>query len=462
MTAKMTDWKAYFKGKKITIMGLGVLGRAIGITQFLASLGAELTVTDLKSVEQLRPSIIKLKKYPNIKYTLGKHKLEDFKNRDIIIKSVGVPLDSIYIKEAKKNKIPIEMDVSLFWKLAPEVKMVGVTGTRGKSTVTQIIFEILTLAFSGASTKIFLGGNVRGVATLPLLEKVKAGDVMVAELDSWLLQGFGDSKMSPNVSVFTNLMPDHMNYYKGSIEKYFKDKTNIFKYQNKNDFLIVGKDLSRTRSNLVRTKGKILLVSPTIVPKSWKLNIIGEHNLENIACAILACRALGISEEKIKKGVESFEAVQGRLELLRNYKGVKIYNDNNATTFQATAVAIKALKKEAKNGKVVLIMGGSSKGLDPAPLLSVLKSPVFAVVLLPGTGTDEIKGKFLLARWHLAIASGIKIIESKNLKDAVQKSLKEAKKGDTILFSPAFASFGLFKNEYDRNDQFVKIIKNLK
>jgi UDP-N-acetylmuramoylalanine--D-glutamate ligase len=185
----MSGYRKFFKGKKVTVMGLGLLGRGVGDAVFLAEAGAKLTITDLKPSTMLRPSLKKLRKYnkpakgrAGIKYVLGKHKLEDFRNEDMILKAAGVPLDSIYIKEAKKHKIPIEMDVSLFAKLAPEVTVVGVTGTRGKSMTTALIYEILS-SFAKATAgqgkpinkfwankpSVFLGGNVRGVATLPLL-----------------------------------------------------------------------------------------------------------------------------------------------------------------------------------------------------------------------------------------------------------------------------------------------------
>jgi len=146
----MKNYKQNFKGKKITVMGLGLLGRGIGYTKFLAECGADLIVTDLKTKEQLAPALKDLEKFSGhkrglgpIKFVLGEHRLEDFKGRDMIIKAAGVPIDSFYIKEAKKNGIPIEMDVSLFAKCAPNVMIIGVTGTRGKSMTTTLIYEIL-------------------------------------------------------------------------------------------------------------------------------------------------------------------------------------------------------------------------------------------------------------------------------------------------------------------------------
>mgnify|MGYP001023296370 CR=1 FL=1 len=173
-----------------------------------------------KTKEQLKASIeaianyelrIKNKNLKKIKFVLGEHRLEDFKGRDMIIKAAGVPLDSPFIKEAKRNGIPIEMDVSLFINRAPKIKVIGITGTRGKSMTTALIYHILKDNITNHN--VYLGGNMRGVATLPLLKKIKSrasmdtarhdsaeSDILVCELDSWQLQGFGDAKISPNIS----------------------------------------------------------------------------------------------------------------------------------------------------------------------------------------------------------------------------------------------------------------------
>lgn len=448
----MVDYKQFFKGKKITVMGLGLLGRGLGYTKFLAEClpaqagGADLIVTDLKTKEQLKTSIKSLSKFKNIKFVLGEHRLEDFRGRNMIIKSAGVPLDSIYIKEAQKNKIPIEMDVSLFAKCAPEVTVVGVTGTRGKSMVTALIFEILSKNLK--DRKIYLGGNVRGVATLPLLEKVKEGDVLVCELDSWQLQGFGDAKISPHISVFTSFMPDHMNYYKNSMKDYFADKANIFKYQKKGDVLVTNKEVKKLIKQ--KLKSKIILADKKNV-QNLKFIVPGEHQRRNLAYAVEATNQFNIPMSKIKKTVANFKGVEGRLQFLKNYEGVKIYNDNNATTPEATIAGIEALKNGKKN--IVLICGGADKKLDLTNFVKSINKNCKAISFIPGTGTD-----ILLKNHKLNIPFEI----GKDFKDVIVKGLKSAKKGDTILFSPAFASFGMFNNEYERNDLFMKIIKDLK
>lgn len=460
----LNNYKKQFKDKKITIMGLGILGRGLGYTKFLAECGADLIVTDLKTKEQLATSVKALSKLKNIKFVLGKHRLEDFRNRDMIIKAAGVPFDSVYINEAKKNNIPVEMDVSLFAKTAPEVVVIGVTGTRGKSMTTTLIYEILKANEKFLKRNIFVGGNLRGVATLPLLKKVKDGDILVCELDSWQLQGFGESKLSPDISVFTTFMPDHMNYYKDSMERYFDDKANIFKYQIEGDILIVRPDMKKLIPKDI--KSKLIVVNKKDV-LDWKFNVPGEHHRENLACAVAVAKVLDIPETKIKKAVVNFKDLEGRLQLLKTYKGIKIYNDNNATTPEATIAGIEALSfpdtryrgnspipgigEEKK--RIVLVCGGADKKLDLTNFVKVVNKHCKAVVLIPGTGTDV-----LLNNYKLKIPNET----GKDLKDVIKKSLGFASRGDIILFSPAFASFGMFNNEYERNDLFMKIIKKLK
>ena len=446
MQNKITDYKEFFKGKKITVMGLGILGRGLGYTKFLAECEADLIVTDLKTKEQLATSIKALGKYKNIKFILGEHRLEDFQNRDMIIKNPGVPADSVYIAEARKNGIPIEMDVSLFAKLAPEVVIVGVTGTRGKSMTTALIYEILSKNIK--DKKIHLGGNVRGVATLPLLKKVKAGDILVCEVDSWQLQGCGEAKISPHISVFTSFMPDHMNYYKNDMKAYFTDKANIFRNQKNTDFLVIRPGMEEF-INKNDTKGTLLVANKNNL-KDWKFLVPGEHQRENLSCAVIVAEILGISKDKIKKVVEKFKGIEGRLQYVKTIKNVKIYNDNNATTPEATVAGIEALKTENKN--IILVCGGADKNLDLANLIGAINKHCKAVITIPGTGTDKlVSSNFLVASKY-----------TENLKEAVKEAIKQSKKGDIILFSPAFASFGQFNNEYERNDLFMKIIKSLK
>jgi UDP-N-acetylmuramoylalanine--D-glutamate ligase len=443
---KKSDYEKYFKGKRITVMGLGLLGRGIQVTEFLAECGAILTVTDLKTKNELATSLKKLSKY-KIRYVLGKHELKDFENVDIAVKAAGVPLNSEFINHARDNGVEISMDASLFAKIAKGVRIVGVTGTRGKSMTTSAIYHVLKSNEDKLKCKVYVGGNLRGMATLPLLKKVKVSDIVVLELDSWQCQGFGDEKISPEVSVFTSFMPDHMNYYHGDMKKYFGDKANIFKYQNKSGALVIRPKMKEwiKKSD---TKGKLIVANKKSLA-GVKLKVIGEHQMENMSCAYEVAKLFGLKDTIIKKSLATFGGLEGRMQFLREIKGVKIYNDNNATTPEATTAGL-----EAVGGKrVILIAGGNDKNIPLDGLIKGIKKFTKAVYLIPGNGTDRLA--------TLCLEKKIPVFLVRNLKHGVHESMHVAKKGDTILFSPAFTSFGLYKNEYERNDEFIKLIKNL-
>ncbi len=430
-----------FKGKKITVMGLGLLGRGTGDARFLAEQGAELIVTDLKSPEQLAPSVKSLKDIKNIRFVLGEHRLEDFRDRDLILKAPNTPPDSPYIAEARKNGIRVAMSTALFAKLCA-VPCVGITGTRGKTTTTELIAHILR----AAGKKVVLGGNIRGVSTLALLPEVTADSIPVLELDSWQLQGFREEGVSPHVAVFTTFFPDHMNYYLNDMDRYFADKAALFVNQKPGDSLII--------SEQVKAEFAARGIAPPVAPvvasaaefANWKLGIPGEHNRENAACAAYAARVLGIEESAIREAVESFGGVPGRLELVRELRGVKIYNDTTATTPEATLAALRALDT-GRTTSIILIAGGTDKGLDMRQLLSEIPEHAKRVILLAGTGTNRILGSLPDASVY------------DSLRTAFEEAVRYAVPGDTILFSPAFASFGMFQNEYDRGDQFTALVK---
>lgn len=429
-------------------MGLGLLGRGVGDAAFLARCGAQLTVTDTKNARELASSLRKLKKYRHITYVLGRHRPGDFKKADMVVKSAGVPFDSPYVRAAEKASVPVTMSTALFMKLLPpDAIVVGITGTRGKSTVAHLLFEIL----KADKRRVHLGGNVRGVSTLALLPKIKKGDIVVLELDSWQLQGFGAEKISPHIAIFTNFMPDHMNYYRGNNERYWRDKANIFRFQRKGDAVIVGAGVAPAVVSDARRKGNV--AAPLPVPRSWKLALPGEHNRSNAAFAVAAARRLGVPERIIKRTVLAFQGVPRRLEFLRTVRGVRIYNDTTATTPFAAATALHALGNKRKKN-IVLIAGGSDKGLDPGPFANAIKEYCTAVVTLPGNGTDA------LLRAMQRAARGF--TKTRTLKEATAQAFRIARKGNILLFSPGFTSFGLFKNEFDRGDRFTRLVRRLR
>lgn len=435
------DASSHFRNKRITVMGLGLLGRGVGDARYLAECGVELIVTDLKSREELAESVAQLESFKNIQFVLGKHRLEDFNNRDLILKTASVPLDSPYIAEAKKNNMPVRMSADLFAEISG-INCIGVTGTRGKSTVAHMIYEIL----KATGKSVLLGGNVRGVSNLSLLKDATPEHIAVLELDSWQLQGWGEVKMSPHIAVFTTLYPDHLNYYKNNLDAYLADKANIFLYQKPEETLVLGKQCAATIIDKYGDKivPKALVVDELKLPDTWTLRIPGRHNRYNAALALATARAIQIPEEISRRVLESFEGVPGRLELIVEKNGVKIYNDTTSTTPEATLAALVAVGTD----NTIVIAGGTNKNLELNALVQKLKE-VKRVILLAGNGTDRIKVELPDATIYDSIA------------DAVTDAFAHAKAGDTILFSPAFTSFGMFKNEFDRGDQFNSLVQKL-
>ncbi len=425
-------------------MGLGLLGRGVGDSRFLAECGAKLIITDRKNSEELATSVRELEGFNNITFVLGEHRKEDFIDRDFILKAASVPLHSEFIATAEEHHVPVEMSASLVAKLS-RATIVGVTGTRGKSTVTQLIYHVL----QKQKRPVHLAGNVRGIATLPILKEVTEGDIVVMELDSWQLQGFGTSHQSPHISVFTAFFPDHLDYYK-DMQTYFNDKANIFKYQKSTDILVMSPQARIAIDTYYQgpINSEKIVIDPLPIHNR---QLSGVHNKYNAACAFEVAKQLGMEQKDILEAIDTFEGVEGRLQFVRNIKGVSIYNDNNATTPDATIAGLKALSRDRS---IVLIIGGSDKGLDMSELVSEIPKHCKGIVLFEGKGTERIRSQ-------IHALDGVVVKESVDLEQTIQYALSMAQEGDVILYSPAFASFGAFKNEYDRNDQFLNIINTL-
>lgn len=432
----------YFAGKQITVMGLGLLGRGLGDAAFLADCGAEVIVTDLKDESVLEAPAAELRPYPNVTLKLGGHDVADFQDRDFVLVAAGVPLDSPYLAHAREHGVPLKMSGELLAELS-DLPLIGVTGTRGKSTVTQLIAHGLR----HADKRVLVGGNVRGVSNLQLLHEAAGVEVLVMELDSWQLQGFGWAERSPHIAVFTNFMEDHLDYY-DSMEQYFADKANIYRFQKPGDVLIAGRQVAQEWIAATPPAYGFLMAEP--VPSDWQLLLPGAHNWENVALGAAALRAYGLTEEQVKAACETFTGVEGRLQYVKTSGEVEIYNDNNATTPTATAAALNALAREQN---VVLICGGTDKGVPVGGLAAAIARYTKHVVLYAGSGTEVLKKE---------LGSDVSWEEHATLKECVAAAMAAATPGDILLFSPAFSSFGKeYKNEYDRNDQFLTLVEEL-
>ena len=432
--------KNLFKGKKVLIMGLGLHGGGVSAAKFFYKQKAEVLVTDLKTEDKLKESFEKLKSYKKIRYTLGKHEEADFINADLIIRNPDVPASSPYLKVAGKNNVPVETDVSLFFKYS-KAFIIGVTGTKGKSTTASLIYHILKSKFK----RTFLAGNI-GVSPLELLAKIKKGDKVVLELSSFELEGL---TQSPNIAVVTNIMPDHLNRY-ASMAEYVEAKKTIFKFQNKKDYLILNSDDSIVRQMSSRANGKIVLFSKIEPPKEFKL--FGEHNLYNLSAAIEVAKILKISAKNINKALKTFGGVPSRQEFVKEVNGVKYFNDTTATIPEAVISAINSFSIKFPDSRIFLICGGVYKGVDYKQMTSKIKEKHVELIMLPGSGSDKIKES--LGNYQTNDVS--------SMQEAVKRAGELAREGDLVILSPAASSFNMFKNEFDRGDQFVESVRNLK
>ncbi|MDD3487698.1 MAG: UDP-N-acetylmuramoyl-L-alanine--D-glutamate ligase [Candidatus Moranbacteria bacterium] len=456
-------------------MGLGLHGGAVETVRFFAEAGAKVIATDLKSEKELKGSIEKLSDSKNIEFILGQHRIEDFENVDIVVKGPSVPWNSKHIQTALAKKIPVEMDSSLFFKMCP-CPIIGITGTKGKTTTSTLIVEMLKTA----GKKVYpVGiGQKPVIDTLEKIGNSKDG-VVVFELSSWRLSALGREKLSPHIAVVTNIFPDHLNYY-GSMEKYVADKKYIFANQKPEDYVVLNYDNEAARalagevkSNLIFfstekieknncvfiERGKIIHKNNSGIREICDLNDIklrGGHNISNILAATGAVIASGVSPEKICEAVRNFKGVPHRLELVREIDGVKYVNDTAATMPDAAIAGINSFSEP-----VILIAGGADKNLEFDKFAKAILEKVKKIIFLKGEATEKMK-KYL---GNLASQEEAKfpIIDSEfdSMEAAVKRAKDIAHSGDVVLLSPGAASFGLFLNEFDRGERFREAVGKL-
>lgn len=435
----------YFKNKKILIMGLGINGGGVGATKFFANLGAKVTVTDLKTERELKKSLNQLKEFKNIKFVLGRHEAKDFYTHDIVIKNPAVRWDSPYLKIAQQNNIPIHTDVSLYFLLTPAYT-IGVTGTKGKSTTCNLIYNILKSKY-----KAVLAGNI-GISLLEILPKLDGSHIVIAELSSWQTETLKFVKKSPSIAIITNISYDHLNTYK-DFESYQEAKFTLAKWQKPEDEFFLHFSLYKTFLKFNKKwhfKGKINFYklskkfSKQLEKSNFKL--LGQGAKENALIAFKIGKLFGLEDKTIFNLLSKVKPLFGRLQPITSGKILWI-NDTCSTNPFSTVSSIKSFKK-----KPILITGGTDKNLPAKFLARVIKKRVKKLILLPGSFTEKLKKEL----------KNFPFNEVKNLKEAVILARKFAQFHDIVLFSPASASFELFKNEFDRGKKFIKLVKQLR
>ena len=461
---------------RVTVMGLGLHGGGLAAARFFTSHGAEVTVTDLRTEDVLEASLRGLEGR-RIRYVLGRHEEEDFRSCDMVIKNPGVPPDSPYLRMAPR----VETDISIFLMLV-SVPILAVTGTKGKSTTVTAVHHVL----SASLPETRLGGNIT-VSPLSFVDELLLrADVaaegaplphppapVVLELSSWQLGDLmGRGLLRPRIAAVTNLLWDHQDRYPLFVD-YARDKAVILEDQTSSDYTVLNLDDGWFPWFDRRRRGRLLGFSRSPLPlgtegawleedgSGWAAfgddeecildaanPVPGLHNRTNLLCAGLICRAYGISPADIRERLERFPGVPHRLEPVPNRINLSVYNDSAATIPDAVLEAVKSFP-----GALVLITGGTDKNLDFTPYREVAEYPE-TVVLLEGTGTRKIEealndaGKEYFGPYS-------------SLEAAVETAVKKARLGETVLFSPGCASFGMFLNEFDRGNRFKKLISAL-
>lgn len=478
-----------FKDKRVVIMGLGVYPRGTGIAavKFFLSRGARVLITDLKTKKMLAPRVREVVriwstytgKAHRPVFVLGRHRLRDFLTAEYIFQNPSVPAESPFLSRARHNGVPILNDWSIFLNAHRPGLFIGVTGTRGKSTTTTLIYRMLKKKYQ----QVRLCGNI-GVSPLTFIDTYR-GEPVVAELSSWLLHHFASVKKSPHVAVVTNIMRDHLDKYK-SAREYIADKENIFRFQRPPalnggneragrrtpSVVVLNYDDPIVRRIAKKARGTVVWFSlkkrlPRWVPLR-RIKLLGDHNRANVLAACASGDALGIPRRAMIQIISSFQGLPGRLELVCTVNGVRYYNDTTSTTPDATIAALRTFaspsrslvrarnRKRGRSQHLVLIAGGTDKRLNYRRCAENIQNYCKALILLPGSATK----KMLREAKKLKLA--IPVVRVANMRRAVRAAHTHAAHGDVVLFSPGAASFGLFINEFDRGRVFMKAVWQLK
>ena len=458
---KLEEFNNFLDGKQVAIIGMGVSN--IPLLDYFYDKNAKVTVF---STNALSDEIMeKINKY-RYEVELGEDNLSRLKGFDIIFRSPSaLPTKHEFQSAVKKGAI-LTSEIEMVLKLAP-CKIIGVTGTEGKTTTTSLIYEIC----KKAGYNCFLGGNI-GKPIFTKINQMKPEDIVILELSSFQLMGM---TVSPNIAVVTNIFPDHLNVHK-SYEEYQDAKKSIFRNQTEEGIVILNKDNEITEKFADEVKGKTIFFSSTKKLKNGyvydredgfikkctdgkcekilnknDIKLRGIHNYENICSALAATETVASKEAQIE-AVKNFKGVEHRLEFVREIDGVKYYNDSIGTSPASTIAGLNAFDEN-----IILLAGGSDKGLDYKEIGEVIAKKV-GTLILTGPTAQKIEEATKQALYE---EKSIKIIHTNNLEESVKVAKEKAKEGDIVLLSPASASFDAFKNFEERGKYFKTLVNNL-
>lgn len=440
--------------ERIIVFGLKITG--MSSAKALSKLGYKVLVYSDNKDDDFYKAISEMRDY-DIEVIEALDEI-DFTNIKYLLKSPGIKLDNPFIKLAHANDIEVVSDIELAFRLWDDIKFVAITGTNGKTTTTHMISNILT----ASNIKNQIVGNI-GVGLLWQVVNLGLDTIYVLEMSSFQLASSNTFRAS--VSCLTNISPDHIDWH-GSYEEYIRCKLQITKNQTKDDTIIVNaddfsnelvKDLTEAKVREISTKKGILNGTycldsdifidnkKSIISRS-DIKLVGEHNVQNALFAIEASLSMGISQENIKKGIQSLRPIEHRIEETRDIDGVKYYNDSKGTNVDST---IKAL--DGFSNPIILIAGGYDKKADYRQLF---------------VGRDNIKNLILFGQTKYDIQGvakkfNLNITICDDLEECVKKANGLAESGDVVLFSPACASWDMYKNFEERGKHFKELVKNL-
>ncbi len=460
---KLNEFNDYIRFRKVAIVGLGVSN--LPLMEYLYEKKANVTVFDERDIDSISKDIMdKITTY-GFGFHFGEDALKHLKGFNVIFRSPScLPTRKELVDEANNGAI-VTTEVELLMKMCP-CKILGVTGSDGKTTTTSLINAILKKA--GYNT--FLGGNI-GTPLFTKLSDMKPEDILVLELSSFQLMGM---EISPDIAVITNITPNHLNIHK-DYEEYIEAKKNIFKYQDEKGVLVLNYDNEITRNCEKEANGKVIffssknkldngyIVDEDVIKecedkiRKHILNVEdvilrGNHNYQNIATAIAATSSL-VDMDIAVEAIKEFRPVEHRIEFIRELDGVKWYNDSASSSPSRTLSGINAFKED-----IILIAGGYDKNLDYTPLAKPIIEKVKSLILIGQTSGkifDVVKLELEKENKELDIHM------CETLEETVNLAKKVVKPGQVVLFSPASASFDMFKNFADRGNQFKELVKKI-
>ena len=461
---KLLEFNEFLKGRKVAVIGLGVSNKPL--IEYLHKYKANVTVFDKREIDDIDKDIMDKVVMYDMEFSLGKNYLSKLQGFELIFRSPScLPTIPEIQSEIIRGAI-VTTEIEMLIELCPG-KVIGITGSDGKTTTTSLIYEIL----KAKGYNCYLGGNI-GVPLFTKIGEMTKDDIVVLELSSFQLMNM---KISPSISVITNITPNHLDIH-SSMEEYIEAKKNIFKYQDENGILVLNYDNDITREFEKEAKGKVIWFSSkskipdgyivdenrikfcennlrTHVLHTTDMKLRGVHNFENACAAIAATKTL-VDEETAVNAILNFKGVEHRLELIKETDNrIKWYNDSVSSSPTRTIAGLNAFSRS-----VILIAGGYDKNLDYTPIAKPIVDNVKILILL-GQTSDKIFNA--VTKQLEKEGKSLDIYQCNSLEQTVILANRLAVTGDTILFSPASASFDMFKNFADRGNKFKELVDRI-